>query len=89
MKTKTKLWRGLSAVMAFLLMVAIFASQVANQNAGGINNFLGITAANSTSTGTAEGEALYTSDYGELSDENLAKLIEDEMAYCVSQMEEG
>ena len=39
---KTSLWRGLSAVMAFLLILSIFGGMVANANAGGINNYLGI-----------------------------------------------
>lgn len=85
---KTRLWRGMSAVLAFLLIISIFVGQVANQNAGGINNFLGLSA--NTSVGSGEpGEAIFKSDYGELSDENLAKLIEAEMAYCIEQMEEG
>lgn len=87
MKKKVGLWRGLSAVMAFLFVVSIFAGQVANANAGGINNFLGLSS-NNTAPTTA-GETVYKSDYGELSDENLAKLIADEMAFCVTQMEEG
>ena len=40
---KTSLWRGLSAVMAFLLILSIFGGMVANANAGGINNYLGIS----------------------------------------------
>ena len=40
---KTSLWRGLSAIMAFLLVLSIFGGKVANANAGGINNFLGIS----------------------------------------------
>ena len=87
MTKKTGLWRGLSAVMAFLLVVSIFGGRVANANAGGINNFLGLSS--NTTAPTAVGEAVYKSDYGELSDENLAKLIADEMAFCVTQMEEG
>lgn len=84
---KTGLWRGLSAVMAFLFILSMFGGQVANANAGGINNFLGLSS--NTTTPVVTGDAVYKSDYGELSDENLTKLIADEMEYCVTQVEEG
>ncbi len=80
---KKNLWRGLSAVMAFLLMLSIFGGQIANTNAGGINNFLGISGATVVSNGT------FASSYGEITDENLEKLIADEMAFCIEQLEEG
>lgn len=84
---KTGLWRGLSAVMAFLFILSMFGGQVANANAGGINNFLGLSA--NTTKPTTTGDSVYKSAYGELSDENLAKLVADEMKYCVEQVEEG
>ena len=81
---KTSLWRGLTAVMAFLLLLSIFGGQIANSNAGGINNFLGISANTAVaSNGT------FASSYGELSDESLGRLITDEMAFCIEQLEEG
>ncbi len=83
---KISLWRGLSAIMAFLLVLSIFGGKVANANAGGINNFLGISGGVII---PEAGEAKVVSDYGELSDENLQKLIADEMDYCIEQMEEG
>lgn len=82
---KTSLWRGLSAVMAFLLILSIFGGMVANANAGGINNYLGI----SGNVVVSGDNTKFESDYGDLSDENLQKLIADEMAYCTEQMEEG
>ena len=81
---KTSLWRGLSAVMAFLLLLSIFGGQIANNNAGGINNFLGISASQVSSSG-----GRFASSYGELSDESLARLIADEDAFCIEQLEEG
>lgn len=83
---KTALWRGLSAVMAFLLILSVFGGMIANTNAGGINNFLGIAGNIVT---PASGQSQYVSDYGELSDENLERLLADEMAFCVEQVEEG
>ena len=87
MNKKTGLWRGLSAILAFLLILSIFGGRVANANAGGINNFLGLSS--NTTSPSASGETVYTSDYGELSDENLEKLIADEMAFCIEMVEEG
>jgi beta-glucosidase len=81
----TSLWRGLSAVTAFLLVLSIFGGKVANANAGGINNFLGISA----NVVAEAGEVGFKSDYGELSNENLSKLISDEMDHCIAQLEEG
>ncbi|MBQ3479353.1 MAG: hypothetical protein IJH25_14410 [Clostridia bacterium] len=81
---KASLWRGLSAVMAFLLLLSIFGGQIANTNAGGINNFLGISGSTVASTG-----GRFASNYGDLSDESLSRLIADEMAFCIEQLEEG
>ncbi len=84
---KTGLFRGLSAVAAFMFALSVFGGKVANDNAGGINNFLGISA---STAGNVTGEtAYYTSAYGELSDEHLSELISDEMAHCAYQLEEG
>lgn len=83
---KTSLWRGLSAIMAFLLILSIFGGMVANANAGGINNFLGLTG---TQVVSGDTETIYKSEYGELNDENLAKLIADEMDFTTRQLEEG
>ena len=86
MNRKTSLWRGLSAVMAFMLILSFFGGKVANANAGGINNYLGISGPIIYPESTASG---FTSDYGELSDESLEKLITDEMEHCIAQLEEG
>ena len=86
MNKKASVWRGLSAIMAFLLLLSIFGGKVANANAGGINNFLGISAPIKQ---VESAHAGFTSDYGTISDESLAKLIADEMEHCVLQLEEG
>ena len=83
---KSNIWRGIAALLMFLFVVSIFGGIVANANAGGINNFLGISSA---TTPSGEGETRFESSYGELSDENLAKLIADEMEYATQQLEEG
>ena len=83
---KSSIWRGVTALLMFLFVVSIFGGIVANANAGGINNFLGISAATRPS---GDGETRFASSYGELSDENLAKLIADETEYTTQQLEEG
>ena len=83
---KSSIWRGVTALLMLLFVVSIFGGIVANANAGGINNFLGISSA---TTPSGEGETRFESSYGELSDENLAKLIADEMEYATQQLEEG
>ena len=42
---KSSIWRGVTALLMLLFVVSIFGGIVANANAGGINNFLGISAA--------------------------------------------
>ena len=83
---KINVWRGLSAVAIFLFCIVIFATIVANANAGSINNALGI---NASGVASGEGNTYYESDYGKLSDENLEKLIADETDYTTRQLEEG
>ena len=83
---RNSILRGVSSVAMFLFVVSIFGGIVANANAGGINNFLGISSA---TTPSGDGETRFESSYGELSDENLAKLIADEMDYAAEQLEEG
>ncbi|MBO4989986.1 MAG: glycoside hydrolase family 3 protein [Clostridia bacterium] len=85
-KTKKNVWRGVAATMGLLTTIAFCGASVANANAGGINNFLGISGA---TTPSGDGETRFASSYGELSDENLKKLIADEMDYCAKQLEEG
>ena len=83
---RNSILRGVSSVAMFLFVVSIFGGIVANANAGGINNFLGISSA---TTPSGDGETRFESSYGELSDANLAKLIADEMDYAAEQLEEG
>lgn len=87
-KNKKNFWRGMTASMGFITATVCCLGVVANANAGGINNFLGISAATKPS-GSGNGEVRFASSYGELNDANLAKLIADEMDYCTKQLEEG
>ena len=78
--------RGVTAILVFLFILVLFITGIANANAGAVNNFLGISPPVQSS---GEGETRFKSSYGELSDENLAKLIADEMEYAAEQLEEG
>ena len=78
--------RGVTAILVFLFILVLFITGIANANAGAVNNFLGISPPVQPS---GEGETRFKSSYGELSDENLAKLIADEMEYAAEQLEEG
>ena len=78
--------RGVTAILAFLFILVLFITDVANANAGAINNFLGISPPLQSG---GDGETRFESSYGELSDANLAKLIADEMDYAAEQLEEG
>lgn len=42
-KVKKEVYRGFAAVMAFLLVVVTYGSQIANAYSGRINTVLGIT----------------------------------------------
>jgi beta-glucosidase len=86
MKKKTNFWRGATAGGALLLSVGLFMTAIANEYSGNINSVLGIESG--AISGTTS-DLKYSSDYGELSDANLARLIADEQAFCKREMEEG
>lgn len=82
---KFVLWRGIAAALALILTVSLFMSYVAFDNAGSINAVLGIE----SGSVALNDNMVYESSYGPLSDENLAKLVADEAAFAVREMEEG
>ncbi len=82
---KHTLARGLSATAVVLTGLAIALSAQMFQWSGSVNAFLGIESGSIS----GEGNMVYQSDYGTLSDENLAKLVNDEKAFCKREMEEG
>ena len=55
---RNSILRGVSSVAMFLFVVSIFGGIVANANAGGINNFLGISSA---TTPSGDGETRFES----------------------------
>ena len=87
---KTSVWRGLTSVMAFLLVLAFLGSQLAMSYDGAINNFLGVKTVEIINTGDAEEDTAYfKSSYGEFTEENLKKLVEDSFDQTIQEMVEG
>jgi len=87
MKRKSNLWRGLSSILILLFCFVYFLGNVLLSNAASVNSFFGITG--EAGGQTDETTTFYASEYGELSAENLAKLLEDDMALCKAELEEG
>jgi beta-glucosidase len=83
--TKTKLWRGLTAVFAILLTVSIFLSALCFEWAGQINIFLKVETP--TIVGTEE-TTYYKSEYG-LSDAGLAAMLVASDKHDIQTVEEG
>ena len=81
--------RGLTSVSAFGLVLAVFGTNIAMANAGTINSYLGVAVSKIETPDTGEDTEYYKSDYGELSDENLEKLLLDSYEQCVNEQAEG
>lgn len=83
---KFNFWRGIFGILVIILCLGLFLSVIAFEYSGSINAVLNVDTGVVEGTG---GEMKYESAYGELSDENLARLVADEIAYCKEEMEEG
>lgn len=88
---RIRLWRGLTTVMAVLLVISIAATQTAITYTGTLNSYLGTTTSKIVeSEDAAEEDTLYyKSAYGEFSAENLQLLIADTYDESVQEQEEG
>ncbi|MCC8128486.1 MAG: glycoside hydrolase family 3 C-terminal domain-containing protein [Clostridiales bacterium] len=86
----SKLWTGLSSVVAILLVVSILATQCMLGYSATINDMLGITTSEIVSNGDSdEDTTYYESAYGELNYDNLQLLIADTYSHAVTEEEEG
>ena len=86
---KTILWRGITALMAFLYAFVYFGSACALSYESKINSFLGVSA---TTVVNDDNETIcndFPSAYGEYTDENLAALEKDVYDHIVREEEEG
>lgn len=79
----SKLWTGLSSVVAILLVVAILATQCMLGYSATINDMLGITTSEIVSNSDSdEDTTYYESAYGELNYDNLQQLIADTYSHA-------
>ena len=81
---KSKLWLGLSGVMTFIFAILLSLTLLANNYAGLVNDFFGLTTSGLTLQGSSYGD-----EDGNLTEEGYWKLVEDSYAFCVQAEEEG
>lgn len=88
---KPHVWRGLTAVSAFLLSFVMFGYGCAQSYASQVNSFLGVQTSRVVNNDEGEDEIFmpYKSSYGDFTQENLDKLEEDVYAHIVKEVEEG
>ena len=86
-----RLWSGLSSVFSFFLIAAILATGCMMQYEGTVNGALGIRTSKVVNEDGVDAKDMvyFESEYGELSAENLQKLIADTYAESVREEEEG
>lgn len=82
------LWRGLTAVFAFLLIVAIATTCCAVTYEDLVNIQLGISNSG-TVTGDDPTALYYTSEFGDFNEASQNKLVEATKQHSISEMEEG
>ncbi|GAS83332.1 glycoside hydrolase family 3 protein [Paenibacillus amylolyticus] len=85
MKSKKKLWRGLTALSAFLLAFSLFMTELLMSWSGQVNVFLKIT----PPVIQADESSMYYKSKYELSDQGLAEMLVDSDKHDVQTMEEG
>ena len=89
MRKKTFLWRGLAAFMAVLLGISVGVTAVAGENAGMVNNALGLSAPTMPSN---ESALYYKSEFtstGAADDTGLAALKKASADHVILELEEG
>ena len=87
----SKLWSGLTALMAVLLVICLIGQSLAVENAGYINNALGIVTGRVVETGEAPGDTTYyKSRFGAFDDPAaLERLLAAEYEQNTNEMREG
>ena len=87
---KPKLWLGLAATGVSLLTLVLAAQQVANMNAGLINDALGLSTQkiDKIESDEVEGSA-YAEDDGSLSNKGWTEMIRDSYKFCEEAVEQG
>ena len=84
-------WRGLTACFVVVLVTLLCLTAVAYQYSGMVNSFLNVSTSKLIQLDSDEkvDSTYYPSDYGELSDDNLAKLIADADKHVEQEATEG
>ena len=86
---RTVILRGCTALMASLLTLSSLGTGLAMENAGTINNYFNLSTTKLETPDNGTDTEYFKSAYGELSDENLEKVLVDSYAQCVNEQEEG
>ncbi len=87
---RTRLWTGLSSIFVFFLIFAILGMNCMMTYEGTVNSELGIRTSVVENEDGDDGDYTYfESEYGELNEENLQKLIADTYEESVQEQEEG
>ncbi|MDD3360660.1 MAG: glycoside hydrolase family 3 protein [Hespellia sp.] len=87
---RKRLWTGLASVTSFMLVLSILGTNCMMGYAGTVNQALGISTSKVVNQSEASDDTTYyESEYGELSAENLQKLIADTYDESVVEEEEG
>ena len=89
-KLKPKLWMGLSSVSISLLVLLLAGSVLANDNAGLINERLGLTTQkiDKIDSDEVEGSA-YADEEGALTTDGWKQMIKDSYKFCEETVEQG
>ena len=87
---KPKLWLGLATTGVAVLTLTLAAQQVANMNAGLINDILGLSTQkiDKIESDEVEGSA-YAEEDGSLSNDGWKKMIKDAYKFCEEAVEQG
>ncbi len=85
---KHNLWKGLCGALSVTLGLFVGLTSICFEYEGSVNEALNISTGN-VSSGSGTGETVYKSNYGELSDANLEKLLADEEKFVAEEMEAG
>ena len=98
MYKKKRLWMGLSSICIFLLVLSFVGDALGRQYEGAINNFLGIATSRVLNPGDPDypddsvevtDTEYFKSDYGERTEENQKKLVEDSFEQIIAEEREG
>ena len=87
---KAGICTGLTAILSFLTIIAIFATSTLQAYSGVVNQYLGVTTTQIVEKDAKEdGTIYYASEYGDFTSENLEKVEEDAFEQTRNEVREG